>query len=38
MKLTRGFAADRAQALETGKELFPGYRVTMVLRECEPGT
>jgi len=27
-----------AQALETGKELFLGYRVTVVLREGEPGT
>ena len=32
------FAADKAQALEAGKELFPGHRVTVVLKEGEPGT
>lgn len=38
MKLTRVCAADKAQAQETGKELFLGHRVTVVLREGEPGT
>ena len=32
------FAADKAQVLEAGKELFPGHRVTVVLKEGEPGT
>ena len=32
------FAADKAEALEAGKELFPGHRVTVVLKEGEPGT
>jgi hypothetical protein len=32
------FAADKAEPLETGKELFPGHRVTVVLKEGEPGT
>jgi len=32
------FAADKAKALEGGKELFPGRRVTVVLKECEPGS
>ena len=31
------FAADKAEALEAGKELFPGHRVTVVLKEGEPG-
>ena len=31
------FAADKAKALEAGKELFPGHRVTVVLKEGEPG-
>jgi hypothetical protein len=38
MKLTRVFAADKAQALNAGKEVFPGHRVTVVLIEGEPGT
>ncbi|MFT5338704.1 MAG: hypothetical protein ACI9IO_000435 [Cyanobium sp.] len=38
MKLTRVFAADKAQALEAGKELLPGHRVTVVLKEGESGT
>lgn len=28
------FAADKAEALEAGKELFPGHRVTVVLKEA----
>ena len=32
------FAADKAEALKAGKELFPGHRVTVVLKEAEPGT
>ena len=32
------FAAGKAEALEAGKELFPGHRVTVVLKEGEPGT
>ena len=32
------FAADKAEALEAGKELFPGHRVTVVLKEGESGT
>ena len=32
------FAADKAEALEAGKELFPGNRLTVVLKEGEPGT
>ena len=32
------FAADRHEALEAAKELFPGQRVTVVLKQGEPGT
>ena len=32
------FAADKAEALEAGKELFPGHRVTVVLKAGEPGS
>ena len=32
------FAAGKAEALEAGKELFPGHRVTVVLKDGEPGT
>ena len=32
------FAADKHEALEAGKELFPGHRVTVVRKEGEPGT
>ena len=32
------FAADKAKALEVGKELFHGHRITVVLKEGEPGT
>ena len=32
------FATDKAEALEAGKELFPGHRVTVVLKDGEPGT
>ena len=32
------FAADKAEALKTAKELFPGHRVMVVLKEGEPGT
>jgi len=38
MKLTRVFAADKAQGLEVGKELLPGHRVTVLLKEGRPGT
>ena len=32
------FAADQADALDAGKELFPGHRVKVVHKEGEPGT
>ena len=32
------FAADKAEALKAAKELFLGQRVTVVLKEGEPGT
>jgi hypothetical protein len=32
------FAADKHEALKAAKELFPGHRVTVVLKEGEPGT
>ena len=32
------FAADKAEALKAAKELFPGHRVTVVLKEGELGT
>ena len=32
------FAADKAEALKAGKELFPGHQVTVVLKDGEPGT
>ena len=32
------FAADKAEALKAAKELFQGHRVTVALKECEPGT
>jgi hypothetical protein len=32
------FAADKQEAMKAGKELFPGHRVTVVLKEGEPGT
>ena len=32
------FAVDKAEALEAAKELFPGNRLTVVLKEGEPGT
>ena len=31
------FAADKHEALKAGKELFLGQRVTVVLKEGEPG-
>ena len=31
------FAADKAEALKAAKELFPGHRVTVVLKEGETG-
>ena len=36
--VTPVFAADRAEAPKAAKELFPGRRVTVVLKEGEPGT
>ena len=36
--VTPVFAADKHEALEAAKELFPGHRVTVVLKEGEPGT
>ena len=36
--VTPVFAADKAEALKVAKELFPGHRVTVVLKEGEPGT
>jgi len=32
------FAADKAEALEAGKELFPAIGATVLLKEGEPGT
>ena len=32
------FAADKAEALNPATELFPGHRVTAVLKEGGPGT
>ena len=32
------FAADKHEALKAAKELFPGHRVTVVLKDGEPGT
>ena len=32
------FAADKAEAVKAAKELFPGHRVTVVLKEGEPGS
>lgn len=31
------FAADKHKALKVGKELFSGQRVTVVLKEGQPG-
>ena len=36
--VTPVFAADKDEALKVGKELFPGHRVTVVLKEGRPGT
>ena len=36
--VTPVFAADKHEALKVAKELFPGHRVMVVLKECEPGT
>ena len=36
--VTPVFAADKDEALKVGKELFPSYRVTVVLKEGESGT
>ena len=36
--VTPVFAADKHEALKAAKELFPGHRVTVVLKEGEPGT
>jgi hypothetical protein len=36
--VTQLFAADKAEALKAAKELFPGHRVTVVLKEGEPGS
>ena len=33
-----GLRADKAESLKAAKELFPGHRVTVVLKEGEPGT
>ena len=35
--VTPVFAADKHEALKVGKELFPCHRVTVVLKEGEPG-
>ncbi|CAK6692292.1 hypothetical protein OGCDGJMD_01203 [Cyanobium usitatum str. Tous] len=34
--VTPVFAADKAEALKAAKDLFPGHRVTVVLKEGEP--
>jgi hypothetical protein len=31
------FAESRKQALETGREMYPGQRVAVVLQQSEPG-
>ncbi len=31
------FADDRKQALQSGREMFPGQRVAVVLQQSEPG-
>ena len=36
--VTPVFAADKHEALKVGKELFPGHRVTVVLKQGEPGS
>ena len=36
--VTPVFAADKHEAMKAGKELFPGHRVTVVLKEGEPGS
>jgi hypothetical protein len=36
--VTPVFAADKHEALKAAKELFPGHRVTVVLKEGETGT
>jgi hypothetical protein len=36
--VTPVFAADKHEALMVGKELFPGHRVAVVLKEDEPGS
>ena len=36
--VTPVFAANKEEALRVGKELFPGHRVTVVLKDGEPGT
>jgi hypothetical protein len=32
------FATDKKEALKAGKKLFPGHRVTVVVKEGEPGS
>ena len=32
------FSADKQEALKAGKELFPCHRVTVVVKEGEPGS
>jgi hypothetical protein len=36
--LMPAFVADKAEALRAAKELYPGHRVTVILKEGEPGT
>ena len=36
--VTPVFAADKAEALKAAQELFPDHRVTVVLKDGEPGT
>ena len=36
--VTPVFAADKHEALKAAKELFPGSRVTVVLKQGEPGS
>ena len=31
------FAESRQQALETGRDMYPGHRVAVVLQQSEPG-
>jgi len=38
IRLMPVFAADQHEALKAGRKILPGHRVTLVLKEGEPGT